>query len=299
MLQQKIVYECQERDAAHRAAGLLQELLFPTPEALTIFEVRDGDGSGEAKIWRIEAYFDRSSETDQLLHTIATCLDVPQDHLIAESIPDKNWVAISQAALPPVSAGRFTIYGSHDHHRVARGPNTILIDAGEAFGTAHHPTTYGCLLALDRVARTSTIHNALDLGCGSAVLAIALARVKPRARILATDLDLQSVIVAQDNVRQNGMHTRITTFAARGLNHPQLRAKQPFDLIIANILAAPLLTLASEIAKATSTSGKLILSGILNTQASEVQARYLAHGFKVCSKMQLNGWTTLTLARAP
>ncbi len=119
MSQQKIVYECAERDAAHRAAGLLQELLLPTPNALTLFEVREGDGSGAPKIWRIEAYFETNCDTDQLVHKMATCLNVPANQLAPEAIPDKNWVALSQAALPPVYAGRFTIYGSHDRHRVA------------------------------------------------------------------------------------------------------------------------------------------------------------------------------------
>ncbi len=298
MSQQKIVYECAERDAAHRAASLLQELLIPTPDALTIFEVREDGGSGEVKNWRIESYFNNTEDTGHLVETMAMCLDVSANNFTPESIPDNNWVALSQAALPPVEAGRYTIYGSHDQHRVARGPNSILIDAGEAFGTAHHATTYGCLLAIDHVTRTSSVQNALDLGCGSAVLSIALARAKPNASIIASDLDPQSVIVAANNVRQNGAHTHITTVTAAGLNHPQLRARTPFDLIIANILAAPLLTLAAEIAGASQIGGKLILSGILNTQASEVQARYLAHGFQVCSKMKLHGWTTLTLSRA-
>ncbi len=177
-------------------------------------------------------------------------------------------------------------------------PNSILIDAGEAFGTAHHATTFGCLLAIDRIAQTSSVDNALDLGCGSAVLSIALARVKPHARIVASDLDSQSVIVAADNVRRNRVHQRISTVTAQGLKHPELRTRQPFDLVIANILAAPLLMLAPDIAKATKIGGQLILSGILNSQAGDVQARYLAHGFQVCSKMQLHGWSTLTLLRA-
>lgn len=298
MPQQKIVYHCAERDAAHRAAGLLQELLLPTPDALSLFEVRDGEGSGEAKNWRIEAYFEGVEDLDQLVAAMASCLDVPQVHLCPETIPDKNWVALSQAALPPVYAGRFTIYGSHDRHRVARGPNSILIDAGEAFGTAHHATTYGCLLAIDRIARTHTIYNALDLGCGSAVLSIALARAQPNARIVASDLDPQSVIVAARNVRQNGTHTNVRTVTAAGLDHPQLRTRQPFDLVIANILAAPLLMLAPSIVQATQIGGHVILSGLLNTQAREIAARYVACGFQVCSKMQLHGWTTLTLARA-
>lgn len=295
MSHQKVVYECAERDAAHTAAGLLEELFVPTPDAVTVFEVANGAGSTDAKTWRIEAYFNATGDTGCLLKNMASCLNVPADRLALEPIPNENWVALSQAALPPVYAGRFTIYGSHDRDRVARGPNAILIDAGEAFGTAHHATTYGCLLALDRLTRAQPVYNALDLGCGSAVLSIALARVKPHARIMASDVDQRSVQVAAENVYRNGIQRSITTLSAPGFNHPALRVPAQFDLIIANILAGPLVGLAPDVARATEIGGTLILSGILKEQAHHVQARYLAHGFHVCSKIELHGWTTLTL----
>ena len=139
-------------------------------------------------------------------------------------MPQENWVRISQEALPPVAAGRFTIHGSHDRHRVPQGPNSILIDAGEAFGTAHHATTQGCLAAIDRAMRIRNYDRILDLGCGSGVLAIAAARLSPWATILASDLDRQSVVVAKENMRAHGVGSRITTVVAGGLNHPLLRA---------------------------------------------------------------------------
>ncbi|MCH9765740.1 MAG: 50S ribosomal protein L11 methyltransferase [Alphaproteobacteria bacterium] len=304
MTQHKIVIELGARDAAHRAAGHLQELLQPTPDALTVFEVADPsdstddvNGSITNKLWRIEAYFQDMEDADKLLRNMRDCLGTPTPPLRLEPVPDRNWVALSQAALPPVRSGRFTIYGSHDRHRIARGPGSILIDAGEAFGTAHHATTYGCLLALDQTTRRTTIRNALDLGCGSAVLSIALARAAPAARITATDLDAQSVVVARDNIRRNGMQRHVRAITANGLHHPTLRQRLPFDLVVANILARPLIQLAGDIAQATTVGGTLILSGILTQQSPQIQAHYCAHGFQVSSKVDMDGWTTLNLLR--
>ena len=298
MSQQKIVFDLARRDTAHRAAGLLEELLQPTPDAVTVFETPQDEKTGTDVAWRVETYFDEDQDSQKLQRDIATCLAPLTPQLRLEAIPDKNWVAISQAALPPVPAGRFTIYGSHDRDRIAQGPNAILIDAGEAFGTAHHPTTFGCLRAIDQLSRRAKpIRNALDLGCGSAILSIALARAKSQARIIASDVDPQSVVVARTNLRLNGVGRRVTAHVASGLTHKELRNRQPFDLIIANILAGPLVALAPDISKAVSPGGHLILSGILKTQAAEVQARYVAHGFAVCSKMRFDEWTTLILER--
>ena len=149
----------------------LQDLIEPPPEALTVFE----NGPGK---WRVEAYFEDDAGGRDLAGELASLVAGPLPTFF-RVIPDLNWVAISQAALPPVRAGRFTIHGSHDRNRVARGPNTILIDAGEAFGTAHHATTFGCLLAIDRLSRSRSFRSVLDLGCGSGVLAIAVAKSIP------------------------------------------------------------------------------------------------------------------------
>jgi ribosomal protein L11 methyltransferase len=212
-------------------------------------------------------------------------------------VPDLNWVAISQAALPPVHAGRFTVHGSHDKGRIPRGPNTILIDAGEAFGTAHHATTLGCLLAIDRLARSRPFANVLDLGCGSGVLAIAAARSMPAARLIATDMDLQSVTVAAENIRINGTARQISVICANGIAHPDVRRRAPFDLLIANILAGPLVKLAPDLARSVTPGATLVLSGILIPQAHEVIASYLAQGFRLDRHDRIAGWSTLTFSR--
>ncbi len=294
MNQQKVVFEFTDGNFARSVAGALQDLLEPAPAALTLFEApqtRDGVH------WCIEAYFTDPPEPKELAGRLAEILGrrVPVPDI--EAVPDLNWVAISQAALPPVHAGRFTIYGSHDLDRVARGPNAILIDAGEAFGTAHHATTSGCLEAITQLTRRHAFRNVLDLGCGSGVLAVALSRVLPRAQILATDLDPQSVRVARENVNLNGAGSRVSVRQADGLGSETIRRAAPFDLLVANILAGPLIALSGEVARVVERGGHLVLSGLLVSQAPAVVATYRAKGFALESHTQIAGWSTVVLVR--
>lgn len=292
MASEKLTLVTPDRELAHALSDALQYELDPSPEALTLFEAAGGG-------WTIDAYYDDIPDAVMLRDQLAqvTGLKVPQ--IGRADIPALNWVAISQAALPPVRAGRFTIHGSHDCSRVSRGPHSILIDAGEAFGTAHHGTTSGCLQAIDRVTRRRAFSSILELGCGSGVLAIAAARTLPNARIIATDLDRRSVAVAEANFDINGVGGRITALCAMGLDHPVLRASPSFDLVIANILADPLIRLARDIGPAMETGGTLILSGILIPQAPAVIGAYRAQGFALVRHDRITGWSTLQLLRRP
>lgn len=291
----KLSCEIADRDAARSLAGALQELVSPVPHALTLFEQPGADGATPA--WRIEAYYDEAPEAAALAAELGSVVDVRVPLLSVEPVVEENWVAMSQAALPPVAAGRFTVHGSHDAGRVARGPHAILIDAGEAFGTAHHATTFGCLSAIDRLTRRRRFRNVLDLGCGSGVLAIAVARALPDARLHATDLDAQSIVVAKDNMRRNGVGGRITALVADGLAAPALRRAAPFDMLIANILAGPLVMLAQDIRRVVEPGGVLVLSGLLVPQAPEVIAAYTAADFLLLEHQRVLGWSTLTLVR--
>jgi len=208
-----------------------------------------------------------------------------------------NWVALSQAALPPVRAHKFTVHGSHDRDRVPQGPNSILIEAGEAFGTAHHATTYGCLIALDRLSQTHTFKRILDLGCGSGILAIAAARSWQRSNVLGVDIDLQSVVVARENASVNRVGSRIDFIHGPGLSSPDVRRAAPFDLIVANILAGPLITLAPDIRRAAQPGCIVILSGLLTREAPRVLAAYRAQGFALISHRTYDGWSALTLVK--
>lgn len=254
----------------------------PPLDAVTMFE--DGPGA-----WIVEAY----SQSREEAEAAAAALPVAA---VIEELPDLNWVAISQAALPPVRAGRFVVHGSHDRDRIPYGPRAILIDAGEAFGTAHHATTLGCLIAIDRLTRRDRFARVLDLGCGSGVLAIAAARVLPQAQVFASDSDPIAVDVARGNAEANGAR-RITFACALGLDHPALRRAAPFDLVIANILAGPLRALAGDVAAVLRPGGFVVLSGILNAEAPVVVAAYLAHGFTLIERRRIGDWTTLTLRR--
>ena len=289
----KVTADFTDRQLAYRVGNALQDFVEPPPEALTVFE--NGPGA-----WRVEAYFDAIDSTAperDFATELAGVIAQPLPAFVSDEVPDLNWVALSQAALPPVEAGRFTIHGSHDSGRVARGPTSILIDAGEAFGTAHHATTHGCLLAIDRLTRVRTFGTVLDLGCGSGVLAIAVAKALPHADIIATDLDPQSVKVATENVRLNGVASRIALTTASGVDHTWLRQSPPFDLVIANILAGPLIRLAPAMARTVVRGGALLLSGILIPQAPQVLAAYRAAGFQIVQHDRITGWSTLTLRR--
>ncbi len=289
-----IVFEFDHRDHARTIAGALENLIDPAPDALALFEA-----AGPGTPWRITAYFTELPDLDELHQSltiiVADSFEVPAPRI--ENVPDLNWVAISQAALPPVRAGRFTVHGAHDRHRVPQGPGAILIEAGEAFGTAHHATTYGCLLAIDQLTNRRQYRSVLDLGCGSGVLAIAVARANPAARILASDIDEASVLVARENLKANRVAARIRTFTAAGLGHAHLRGENRYDLLIANILAGPLIELAQDISHAVKKGGDLILSGLLTEQAHEITAIYSAVGFTLKHNTRIAGWSTLVLKR--
>ncbi|MGD9785105.1 MAG: 50S ribosomal protein L11 methyltransferase [Hyphomicrobiaceae bacterium] len=292
MTSTKLVIDLADRGEAHTVAGALQDLVEPLPEALTLFE---SGGGG----WRIDAYYDDPPAPDGLRDRLAAAVGADLAGRIdirLDEVPDLNWVALSQAALPPVRAGRFTVHGSHDRHRVPQGPGALLIEAGEAFGTAHHATTYGCLLALDRITRSSSPRNVLDLGTGSGVLAIALSRALPKASIAATDIDAPSIEVARQNARANRAGHAIGFAVAAGLRHRKLVGRR-FDLVVANILADPLMALARPLARHVVPGGRLVLSGILLPQAPRVIATFIAAGFTVQRHARISEWSTIELVR--
>ncbi len=284
----KIAGAASDQDMARSLSGALSDLVEPPPDAVTTFESGDG--------WIVEAYYAEHPDSERLTKELGALLSFAVPQIEVVEVPDENWVAISQAALPPVSAGRFTIHGSHDRGLVPRGPNTLLIDAGEAFGTAHHATTQGCLMALDRVTRRRQFESVLDLGCGSGVLAIAAARALPGARIEASDNDPVAISVARTNARLNGVAGRIRMWVADGLPRSRVR-EGSYDLILANILADPLVALAQDVAWAVKPGGVVILSGLLVRQAEYVIAAYRSHGFSLVDHRRLAGWSTLTLIK--
>lgn len=281
----------EDADLARRVAARLTELEVFGALAVALFDHPGGQGH------TVDAYVHSAPGAAEIVAALELPQDVVERYLTIEPVPDENWVAVSQAALPVVVAGRFLVHGSHDRARAGMGPGAIEIDAGEAFGTAHHATTSGCLLAIDRLARKTSPRVILDLGCGSGVLAIAAARAWPRALVLASDSDPVAVAVAAANARRNRMGRRIRPVVARGLAHPLLRRPAAFDLVIANILAAPLIRLCARLARAVAPGGRAVLSGLLAHQSSEVRGAYRAAGFAVEQEVCIAGWSILQLKR--
>ncbi len=227
----------------------------------------------------------------------AAGLDDPAVTTHLHPLTDQDWVAMSLAGLPPVRAGRFRLRGGHNAP-AAGGTIDILIEAGQAFGTGHHGTTQGCLLALDGLAKTvrpQTRLRVLDVGAGSGALAIAAAKAF-RSPVAATEIDPLSAAVARDNVRLNGVADRVSVLTAAGLDHADLRGAR-FDLILANILAGPLIRLAPALTRAAAPHARLVLSGLLISQQRGVLGAYRSRGWRLHARRRLDGWATLTLTR--
>jgi ribosomal protein L11 methyltransferase len=216
---------------------------------------------------------------------------------VVSELPETDWVAHVRRELAPVTAGRFFVYGGHDADKVPDGAEPLLIEAAMAFGTGHHGTTLGCLRALDRLCDLGYVgKNVADIGCGTAVLAMAAARIWPNP-VCASDIDEVAVDVARSNVEANGLEGRVICYEAAGFAHPALQDKAPFDLVFANILKGPLVALAPDMAAHVSPGGYAILSGILNEQAENVLSVYLRSGFNLEHREEIVDWTTLTLSR--
>jgi len=213
-----------------------------------------------------------------------------------EVLPDIDWVALSLEGLQPVRAGRILVHGSHDRDKRRVGDLAIEIEAGLAFGTGHHGTTLGCLQMIEQVGRRERPRNALDLGTGSAVLAIALARLL-HIPVLATDIDPVATTVARENVRLNQVSAYVDARTAAGFHAPVFSQRAPFDLIVANILARPLMTLAPEMARYVTPGGSVIVSGILERQRNAVLAAYCGQKFRHVQTLWRDGWVTLHLKR--
>ncbi len=262
------------------------------PQAVAVSAFERGPGSIE-----ITAHYADAPPRDALLALLRQAACASEfGALRIEPVLERNWVAEAEALRGPVHAGRFLVHGSHDRAKVQRKACTFEIDAGLAFGTAHHATTRGCLLALDRLLKRSRPRTVLDIGTGTGILAIAAARAL-NVDAIASDIDPVAVATAKENARRNGVAARVEVVEAAGLDHPALREAEA-DLLFANILMKPLLQLAPDFARAVAPGGVCILSGLLATQAPQVEAKFRAHGFILNSQILLVGWATLVMVRA-
>ncbi len=255
-------------------------------------ELRDhDDGSG---LWDVGAHFDGPPDAAAL--ALLASLHGAGDFTVAR-VEERDWVAQVKAELTPVEAGRFVVYGSHDRDRIPLAKVGLEIEAAQAFGTGHHATTQGCLIALDRLARRGfQATRVADIGGGTGVLAMAACRIWP-ARAIAGDIDPVATLTARENVTANGLGARIACVTAAGFRHPLLERGGPYGLIFANILARPLMSLAPQLAGHQAAGGVAILSGLLARQAPAVLAVYEGWGYRRIDFERIGDWMTLVLRR--
>jgi ribosomal protein L11 methyltransferase len=277
---------------AERIFSLLENVFEDDGYAIAITEIDE-----DADIHMVSLYVDTDEEliadvTARIKQSLGS--DGFGAPVSREDLPDIDWVAKSLEGLKPVRAGRFLIHGAHDRDAVRSSDIAIEIDAGQAFGTGHHGTTSGCLIMLENIINKREPFNALDLGAGSAVLAIAIAKLTS-AKVLATDIDPIAVKVARENVALNGQTAQVQCETSIGFNHLAFKHKAPFDLIVANILPWPLMAMALDIEKHLAYGGDLILSGILTHQRRMVLAAFRNMGLTHRRTIEREGWVTLHL----
>ncbi len=280
---------CDEK-TARALASALDETLDPDDTVAAAFAGDDG-------CWQMAVYFRRSPDEAAVRALVRLAAgDEAAAALSFEALAEKDWVAESLAGLAPVRAGRFMVHGSHHRARVPVNALGIEIEAALAFGTGHHGTTRGCLLALDELARRRRFRNVLDIGTGSGVLAIAAAK-RLRAKVVGSDIDWRAVAAARDNARLNGVAPYVTAVHAAGARARSITRDALYDLIFANILLAPLTRLAVPIRRLAAPGARVILSGLLPAHANAALAAYRAQGLVLEHRILLEGWVTLVLRR--
>lgn len=276
-------------DAAVALANAI-ERMEPEPTGVGVFEIEDDSG-----LWEVGAYF--LEKPDMVMLEVIALAFGAKPFALSE-LPEIDWVAKVRRELNPVEAGRFFVFGSHDADKVPEGRVALQIEATVAFGTGHHGTTLGCLRAFDRLFEAGLRPaKVADIGCGTAVLAMAAAAVLPDALVIASDIDAVAVDVAEANIAINGLEGRLECLEAAGFGHARLAEAAPFDLVFANILKGPLIELAPDMAGHLGKGGLAILSGLLVVQAEAVTAAYEAEGFALEGREDIGEWSTLVLKR--
>jgi len=273
--------------AAKRVANLFAESFEPEEVAAAAFENVDG--------WRAELHFLRLPDRERVCDLLRAA-GADAENAVFETVAKKDWVAASLEGLMPVRVGPFVVHGAHDREKVSVNRIGIEIEAALAFGTGHHGTTQGCLAAIEKYARCRKPKRTLDLGTGTGVLAIAVAR-RTRRPVIASDLDPVAVRTARENARVNRAGNFIRFTKAAGTNAPLIRRNARYDLVLANILLPVLKQLARPVRPLLAPGATVVLSGLLASQASAAASIWQAQGLRLVSRQTLDGWTTLTLKR--
>jgi ribosomal protein L11 methyltransferase len=253
--------------------------------------------------WRVKAYFAEQPGMAVIAAVQARLPSAAKVKPALEKLPDEDWVVLSQQGLAPVHAGRFYVHTAINKGRLPKGAVPFHIEASQAFGTGGHETTSGCLSMLDAMrCAGKRFDHIVDIGTGTGLLAFAASHLWPRAYVTASDIDPVSVDVSANNADDNYVRLglcmgQVALCVASGTDHQLIQSRAPYDLIIANILAGPLIELAPSIAAITSDGGSLILAGLLNTQIEAVQRAYRAHGFRLHKRRDNGDWPCLWLVK--
>jgi ribosomal protein L11 methyltransferase len=253
--------------------------------------------------WRLDAYFEGEPDKSSIARLRTLVPSAAGVEPAVDRIEQQDWVTLSQQGLEPIRAGRFFVHTPQHRADLPADALTLEIDAGRAFGTGHHETTSGCLEALDRLkASGARFANLIDLGTGTGLLAFAALRLWPAARATASDIDPVAIDVTRENSAINGIQLgrargQVEAIVADGMDHPRLKARAPYDIIIANILAGPLIEFAPSVAGALGAGGRLILSGLLDSQADAVAAAYRRHGLMLSFRITRGDWPTLVMRK--
>ncbi len=279
--------------APARAAEAMAEILERFTDAVSSFEV---DGGANC---RLAAYAEGEPDRaaiEAALAELAARLGVAAPRLAIDRLPPTDWLAQNRKDFPPINAGRYLVLGAHHRMAPPAGKIVLRLDAGPAFGSGSHESTRGCLLALDRLARARRIQRPLDLGCGSGILALAMARTWKRP-VMAADIDPVAVDNTRANACRNGLAGSVRAVVTDGLAMDAVRRAAPFDLVAANILARPLARLAPAIAGVLAPGGLAVLSGILGSQGAQIVAAYRAQGMALRQRIPMGDWVTLVVGR--
>ncbi len=285
---------------ADACADALDEIAVSVARFAADGDADEGEGGAE-KLWRLEALCETAPDVARvalILARAARAMRAGTPDFTVERLPETDWLALNRAQFPPVCAGRFYVVGSHFDGIAPAGATVLRLDAGPAFGSGTHETTRGCLLAIDEIlTEKQGVARALDLGCGSGILALAVAKAGGCA-VLASDSDPVAAATARANAAANGLAGLVETVAETGVGE-RVRAGAPYDLVCANILAGPLIALAPDVAAVLAPGGRLVLSGLLARQEREVTAAYGAEGLTRARSIMLGDWSTLVLKGPP
>ena len=292
----KVSLPCTKAEAEALAEDITP---FALLDQLPVLVTSEADGGG----WRLDAYFD-SPPTPELVELLVRLVPSAAGTAPAvEPVAEADWVTLSQQGLEPIRAGRFHVHTPAWRDSVPAGAVAFEIAAGRAFGTGQHETTSGCLIALDRLKRAgASFADIADIGTGTGLLAFAALRLWPAARAIASDIDPVAIEVAAENAAVNRIplgraRGQVELLTAPGLGHERLRARAPYDLILANILAGPLIALAPSVAAALEPGGRLVLAGLLEGQAASVAAAYRRRGLMAGFTVTRGEWPTLVMRK--